>query len=322
MNKLFFQALLFVLTSSFFLSSTALSAEQTIHIAMLLWRGETAAEAGFLAGLKEKGYTVEYSIFDAEQNLKKLGSLLAEMSKKIDDYDYVYTFGTTVSRRTKVVVNERIPQIFNAVTDPVGAGIVASMKSTGGRISGASDAIPLSLQLESLLEVMEVNKLGFFFNPREKNSMLIRRDLYEQAQIKNIEVTDFRSPPAGNVLEKNLQQLVDNPTLVDAVFLPSDSFLVSKAPFIGQKLIEGRIKSFGSTKEYITGGVLMGIVVDYFSLGKSVAAIVDNHLHGKELQDIPVEVPENYDLMINNQTRKLLGISLSETLQSKAILYD
>ncbi|MBT8362721.1 MAG: hypothetical protein KJO32_17360, partial [Deltaproteobacteria bacterium] len=211
---------------------------------------------------------------------------------------------------------------FNVVTDPVGAGIVRSMKATGGRISGVSDAIPISLQLESIVEVMEVNKLGLFFNPREKNSMLIRRDLYEQAKKNNIEVTDFRSPPTENALEKNLQQLVNNPTLVDVVFLPSDSFLVSKAPLIGRKLLEGGIKSFGSSEEYIAGGVLMGIVVDYFSLGKSAAAIVDNHLNGKELQDIPVEIPSDYHLMINNQTRKLLGISLAESLQSKAILYD
>ncbi|MBT8361712.1 MAG: hypothetical protein KJO32_12225, partial [Deltaproteobacteria bacterium] len=152
MKKIFYQALLIILTSCICLNSTILSAEQNIHIAMLLWRGETAAEAGFLAGLEEKGYTVKYSIFDADQNLKKLGLLLAEMSRNIDDYDYVYTFGTTVSRRTKVVVNQRIPQIFNVVTDPVGAGIVTSMKSTGGRISGVSDAIPLSLQLESIIE--------------------------------------------------------------------------------------------------------------------------------------------------------------------------
>jgi len=304
------------------LSSVASASKAHLNIAVVLWRGETDAEAGFKSGLEELGYAVNYSYFDAGQDLKALGSLLHEISRNIERYDYIYTFGTTVSRRAKVVINQRVPQIFNAVTAPVEAGIAESSASPGRFIGGASDTVPSSLQLQRIREVMELNRLGLFFNPREKNSMLIRNEFYQHARINNFEIIDFRSPPVGNTLEQNLQTIIDTPSLVDAVFFPSDSFLASKAHLIGTKLKQARIASFGSLKDYIEGGVLMGVVVDYFSLGKAVATIIDKHQRGTNLQDIPVVMPSAYFLCINRTTKLLLDFPIPETLMKRAVLYQ
>ena len=46
---------------------------------MILWRGETQAESGFKDGLNELGYSAEYIIMNADQDIKKLGSLLNEL---------------------------------------------------------------------------------------------------------------------------------------------------------------------------------------------------------------------------------------------------
>jgi len=306
---------------SFSLNRSAFASERKLHIAMVLWRGETEAETGLKRGLKDLGYSVRYEQFDAEQNLKKLGSLLHTISENIETYDYIYTFGTTVSRRAKVIIHGRVPQIFNAVTDPVGAGIVTASDYAGTLIGGASDVIPLSLQVQNILEVMEIKRLGLFFNPREKNSMLIREEFYQYARKNNFEIIDFRSPPVGNILEQNLQKIIDNPTIVDAVYFPSDSFLASRAHDIGSKLREVKIASFGSLKEYIEGGLLMGFIVDYAALGKAVAGIIDKHQRGAKFHDIPVIKPSGYPLYINDTTMRLLGIRLSETLLSKGVFY-
>lgn len=306
----------------FSLSVNASTTEPDLNIAIMLWRGETNAEAGFKTGLEELGYSVNYSHFDAGQDLKKLGLLLHDISQNIERYDYIYTFGTTVSRRAKVIINERVPQIFNAVTDPVEAGIAESSASPGRLIGGASDAVPSSLQVQGILDVMELNRLGLFFNPREKNSMLIRNELYQHARTNNFKIIDFRSPPAGNILEQNLQTIIDNPTLVDAVFFPSDSFLASKAQFIGAKLKEARIASFGSLKDYIEGGLLMGFVVDYFSLGKAVATIIDRHQKGTKLQDIPIVMPSAHLLCINRTTKDLLEFPIPEKLMETGVFFQ
>lgn len=320
MKTCFYWLLIFIQIFYLPLSSPAASSEQ-LNIAMILWRGETRAEAGFKAGMKEFGYSVNYTHLDAGQDLKKLGLLLHEISQNVEQYDYIYTFGTTVSRRAKVIINGRVPQIFNAVTDPVGAGIADSIDSPGKLIGGASDIVPSLLQVQGILDVMEVNRLGLFFNPREKNSMLIRSEFYQHARNYNFEIIDFRSPPVGNLLEQNLQRIIDDPTLVDAVFFPSDSFLASKAHYIGSRLKEVRIASFCSLKEFIEGGLLMGFVVDYFRLGKDAAGIIDRHQKGTEFQDIQIVMPTEHPLYINIKTKELLEFPLSETLMEKSIFY-
>ena len=293
-----------------------------LKIAMLLWLGETEAEVGFKEGVQELGYSVEYTSFDLGQDLKKLGLALNKISSEIDTYDYVYTFGTTVSRRAKLVIRQRVPQIFTAVTDPVGAGIVTSLAVPGRFISGATDKVPLPMQIQGMLSAAEVKRLGFFFNPREKNSMLIRDELLLLARQHDFEVVDFRCPPEGSSLEDNLKRLIDTPGLVDAVLMPSDSYLGSRAEFIAEKLLAGRVISFGSLREYIEKGILMGIVIDYHRLGREVAKIVDQHQQFGSFYDIPVMEPKEYEWLVNLETQQKLGVSLPEQVLMRSTFLE
>ncbi len=303
-------------------SNSLLAGGKSLKIAMILWRGETRAESGFKDGLKQLGYSAEYIIINAGQDIKKLGVLLSKLKPKFDEFDYIYTFGTTVSRRTRVIVNDMVPQIFNAVTDPVEAGIVQSTESSGGNISGVSDAIPISVQIKSALEVIKFNKLGIFFNPREKNSMITRKELYNVAKDFDFEVIDLRSPPVQKMLQENLQKLIDESILVDVVYLPSDSFLVSNAKLIGSRLRTAKVKSIGAIKSFIENGVLMGVVIDYYQLGRAVAKIVDRHQKGEKLQNIPIEKVGKPYLVINKTTSDILHIKIPEAVLKKATIVE
>jgi ABC-type uncharacterized transport system substrate-binding protein len=322
MKNIVFRLLFLILVTLLVFSNSLLAGEKSLKIAMILWRGETRAESGFKDGLKELGYSVEYIIINAGQDIKKLGLLLSKIKPKFDEFDYIYTFGTTVSRRTRVIVNDRVPQIFNVVTDPVGAGIVQGMESSGGNISGMSDAIPISVQIKSALEVIKFNKLGIFFNPREKNSMIIRKELYNIAKDFDFEVIDLRSPPVKKMLQENLQKVIDKSILVDAVYLPSDSFLVSNAELIGSKLRAAKVKSIGAIKSFIENGALMGVVVDNYQLGRTVARIVDRHQKGEKLQNIPIAKVEKPYLVINKTTSNILNIKIPEAVFKKATIVE
>ena len=89
-----------------------------LHLAMILSCGETEAEQGFKDRLQELGYTVYYTVLNAEQNHKKLGVLLHELIPKLESFDYIYTFGTTVSSTPRVSVNNRVPQCFMSSATP------------------------------------------------------------------------------------------------------------------------------------------------------------------------------------------------------------
>jgi hypothetical protein len=89
-----------------------------LHLAMILSCGETEAEQGFKDRLQELGYTVYSTVLNAEQDHKKLGVLLHELIPKLESFDYIYTFGTTVSSTPRVSVNNRVPQMLHVVSDP------------------------------------------------------------------------------------------------------------------------------------------------------------------------------------------------------------
>ena len=322
MKNTVFRLLFLTLVILLVFSNSLLAGEKSLKIAMILWRGETQAERGFKDGLKELGYSSEYVIINAGQDIKKLGVLLNKLNPKFNEFDYIYTFGTTVSRRTRVIVNDRVPQIFNVVTDPVGAGIVQGMDSSGVNISGMSDAIPISVQIKSALEVIKFNKLGIFFNPREKNSMIIRKELYNIAKDFDVEVIDLRSPPVQKMLQENLQKVIDQSIPVDAVYLPSDSFLVSNAELIGSQLRAAKVKSIGAIKSFIENGALMGVVIDLYILGRAVAKIVDRHQKGEKLQNIPIEKVEEPYLIINKSTSDILNIKIPEAVLKKAAIVE
>ncbi len=322
MKNTIFRLLFLTVVILIVFDNSLLASDKSLKIAMILWRGETPAESGFKDRLQELGYSVDYTIMNAGQDIKKLGGLLSKLKPKFDEFDYIYTFGTTVSRRTRVIVNDRIPQIFNIVTDPVGAGIVQSMESSGGNISGMSNAIPISIQIKSALEVIKFNKIGIFFNPREKNSMITRKELYNIAKDFDFEVIDLRSPPVQKMLQENLQKLIDKSILVDAVYLPPDSFLVSNAELIGSQLRAAKVKSIGAIKGFIENGALMGVVFDYYQLGRTVAGIVDRHQKGEKLQNIPIEKVEEPYLIINKTTSDILNINIPEAILQKATIVE
>jgi ABC-type uncharacterized transport system substrate-binding protein len=304
-------------------SGAAGGAGQTLRVGMLLWRGPTDAEKGFKDGLKEFGYTVEYTELNANQDRGELGRLLRETVKpRLETLDYLYVYGTTVTLAAKSVVQDRVPMIFDIVNDPVGAGIVENLERSGGNIAGVSNEVPLALQLKTALGLFPIKRLGLLFNPREKNSMLVRDKIMAVAPSLGIEVVDLRSPPALDALKENLQKLRDRSIAVEAVYLPPDSFLISNAKEIGAALRESHVKSIASLEPFIDNGALLGVVPDYYQLGKAAAAMVRRHQGGQRLQDMAVEIDKDPGLKINANTARLLKVTIPDALKKRATFVE
>ena len=299
--------------------SAAKAETKTLRIAMIVWRGETAAEAGFRDGLKKLGYTVDITVIDAGQDRTVLRDRFEKtVMPHLDHFDYIYSFGTTATKMIKDLVGDKVPILFNAIAAPAGAGIVQSLEAPGGNISGASNAVALQTQIQAAMKLFPIKKLGLLFNPREKNAMIQRDRLTAIAKQYGFEVVDLRAPPAQDMLQKNLQQLADKSVAVDAVYLPADSFLISEADAIGAGLRAAKVKSIGAVKQFVSAGALMGTVPDYHELGMAVAGILDRSHKGEKLASIPVYVTQEPSLVINERTRAELGFKVPAEILQKA----
>jgi putative ABC transport system substrate-binding protein len=192
------------------------------------------------------------------------------------------------------------------------------MDASGGNIAGVTNEIPLSLQLQTALSLVPFKKLGLLFDPREKNSMLVREKLVEVARPLGLEVVDLRSPPAQNMLEDNLSKLRDRSIAVDAVYLPADSFIVSRSQLIGTELRAARIKSIGAIERYVDDGALLGLVPEYRDLGRAAATIVHRHQGGQKLAEMLVQSDRDPLLKINATTSRARQVEVPAALRKRA----
>lgn len=266
--------------------------EKTLDIAMILWRGETDAERGFKARLEELNYKVNYTTWDAKQDRKVLKKFLKTKIKPIlRKYDYVYTFGTTVTKATRVITrSRRVPHIFNVVTYPENIGIDPKK---GLNITGVSSRVPLELQIDRAKEIVPFNTLGFIYNPRENNSMAQKIEIEKLGKRSGFTVVAIRSSPKEKNLEESLNQLFSHN--IDVLYLPSDSYLISEANVIGQLLKSNKIKSIGSHQTYVDQGALLGFIADYHNLGMEAANIIDRHEKGEKIKDIPINTSDSFE---------------------------
>jgi len=320
-NKLLFILLISIFTLNIQAQPTTIKASEVsnkeLNIALILWRGETKAEVSFKKTLKDLGYKVKYTIYNAQNQRFKFPDVLRRID--FSKYDYIYTFGTTASQLSKRLLDNKVPQIFNIVSSPVMANVVNSMENSGGNIAGVSNQVPLELQIKTALSVFKFKRLALFFNPREQNSMIIRSKLIHLGQKYNFEVVSLRSP-IKDMLNDNLNKLTSGSIKVDAVYLPADSFIVSNARLIGEELRKAKIKSIGAIQEYVEQGALMGTVTDYIKLGSMAAFIVHQHKSGTNLESIPVQIQENPFIVLNKTTCDILEIELDQSILDQAII--
>lgn len=323
MKKISISLLTFLIVSMGLMISPSLAAQKNLSVAVILWRGETVAEKGFQDRLAELGYSIKYSKFDAAQKKDKLLTILKDQIEPgIKSFNYIYTFGTTTSLAAKSFLKGRKPQIFNIVAGPVEAGLVNSWQSSGGNLCGVSNSVPVDIQIKAALKLFSFKKLVVFHNPKEKNSSIFLNRIKKASKTYNFNVYDLPATPNSDELESNLEKLSAGSIDVDAVYLPPDSYLASKAELIGDHLKEAKIKTIGSIGDYIKAGALMGTVPDYYQLGASAAEIIDMNLKGKKLSEIPIRSSSKPKIIINKKTSELLGISIPENIVEKAVMVE
>lgn len=288
------------------LSTTAVFAKNDVHIAMVLWRGVTEAEQGFQAQLKESGeFGCHFEIFDANQDKKKLKTIIQALDPS--KYDLIYAFGTTVTKMLKQRVSDR-PIVFNIVSRPIKAKVIDSWENSGSNVTGASNAVPMHSAFSTVSRVLKIRRLGFLYNPKEDNSK-IQRDEIEGLQGKfgyrmvdvPIETLDDLPGAIGKLLDGN----------VDAVLLPSDSFVKASADHIIPLLNENRIPSIVSIPAMVRDNqAFLGLGPDYYKLGKLAGEKAIAILRGNEPNQVPSSTLKRLHMTVNLSTARKIGVNV------------
>ena len=278
-------------------------------IAMVLWRGETEAEKGFKEQLTLMGYTPHFTIFNAEQNKTTLGKILrVDLRPHLDQYDYIYTFGTTISKATQQTLNGKKPHLFNIVADPIGAGLVSHQRGGTKNIAGSSNAVDHEALIKAAKTKLALTTLAVPFNPKEKNSKLQLNQITTLGEKYGYKTIPVRVNPDKNIYLDNIKTILQQPN-IDAVYFLPDSFMISHSKHIMPLLTSAQLPTICSTAKYIKNGCFMGIGADYYTLGKQVAILLDRHAKsGEALESMAIQFDQTPRLLINEKTQQALGM--------------
>jgi putative tryptophan/tyrosine transport system substrate-binding protein len=273
-------------------------------------------------GLKEKldvlmgadSYTIEY------QNAQGKPDNISLMSQQLVDakVDLIYAIATNAAQGVYAATDGTgIPVVFNAVTDPVDAGIVKSMDKSGTHAIGVSDVAPIDKQLALIKEILpEAKNIGILFNTGESNSA-VQIAIAEQEASKlglNIikqGVSDRAdiALSAASLLEK-----------VDAIYNITDNMMVEATALIVDAANMAKKPVFAAEDGKFDLGLLAAESIDYKNLGELGAELVKQILvDGKNPAEMPVSTVTDTVLYISKEVADKLNITLPDSVLSRGV---
>lgn len=263
------------------------------------------ARDGFLEKLDESG--IEYELVEENQNGDM--SLTTTMAEKLKggEVDLIYAISTPSAQGVKNVVQD-IPVVFSAVTDPVGAGLVESIENPGGNITGVSDYIDPSNQIDMFLKIYpEIKTFGVLYNTSEQNAMVQIEELEKILEEKGLKLETIGVTSTNDIP----QAMVALGGKIDALYALTDNMIASAAPVVSEKLIQMNIPSLSAEEGQVTNGLLMSEGVDYKNHGAQAGEMAIKILNGESAENIPVEYNKENVKKINKGTAERLNLDLS-----------
>ncbi len=232
-----------------------------------------------------------------------------------DQVDLMVGIATPVAMNMQAATEDnKIPVIFSAVSDPLGAGLVDTMANPGANISGTSDYLDAASVVDLMLALdPELKKVGLLYDVSQDSSTAAIASAKLLLNEKGIEVVE---KTGTNVDEIRLavQSLVSEN--VEAVFTPTDNTVMTAELSIYEDLLAARIPHFTGADSFALNGAFLGYGVDYANLGKETAEMIfDVLVNKKDPASLSVRTFDNGIVTINNDAIKALGLDLNDLLK-------
>jgi putative tryptophan/tyrosine transport system substrate-binding protein len=291
----------------------AAAAENKVRkVAMILFRGQTASERGFLETVNASpDFVVRCRTFNARHSEERLKEIVAGLDAS--KYDLIYTFGTLATQTAMEKIKD-VPIVYNVVQRPIEAGIIGSWRRSGNNVTGASNIVTMESAFRTLALVMDIRKLGFVYNDNDPASKIQRADIEKIQRKFGFRVLDIPVRDVEAIPEAMMRAVSEK---VDAVLCPADSFIKANAGLIVSALNKHRIPTIATIPELVKeNGALISLGPDYYELGQVAGRNALEVLGGKRPSDVPSKTVRNLHIYINLKTADRLGINFPLQLLS------
>ncbi len=273
----------------------------------------------FRQALRELGYVEGQSInYDYRYSAGVPGRLATAVGELVRrPVDLIATFGTPPTEAAKAATTT-IPIVMVGVGDPVRTGLVASLARPGGNITGNTVLSPDlgAKRLQLLREAIPtVARVAYLANPGNAATLDVLAELKLAAAAANMAVIGVEF---GSASEFDVALAVMLRERTEALLVSNDPFHQLHVGRIIDFLAKNRIAGMFQSKENVAAGGLMAYGASLPDLFRRAAAYVHRILQGAKPADLPIELPTKFNLAINLNTARILGLDLPPLLVARA----
>ena len=321
------RAFIAFLASAAIVRPLAVQAQQRTVIPRIGYLSPGSASGGFQArdeafrqALRDLGYiegktiVIEYRF--AEGSFDRLPALAAELVQL--KVDVIVAVVTQASLAAKVATSS-IPIVMVAVSDPVGSGLVTSLRRPGGNITGTSGMTGevVGKTLELLKEAAPwISRVAVLWNP---DNTVFQAQLLQGAQaaapMLGVQLRTFGARDADGL---NLAFAAITAERVDGLLVLADPGLALHQQRIVEFAERNRLPAMYGIKEFAASGGLATYAANMTDQFRRAATYVDKIVKGAKAADLPIEQPTKFELVINLKTAKTLGLNVPSTLLGRA----
>jgi putative ABC transport system substrate-binding protein len=274
--------------------------------------------ATFRQGLSETGYVegknvaIEYRW--AEGSYDRLPALAANL---VDlDVNVIVAGGAAVLAAKDAT--STIPIVFFGGGDPVAAGWATSLARPGGNLTGFSilvgELMPKRLELLSEL-VPQAGVIALLVNPNSAAAEGQTRDVQKAARAKGVQLS---------ILKASTESEIDA-AFASLVQLQAGALLVGADPFFNsrrEKLValsaRFAVPAIYEWREFAELGGLISYGPSQAGLWRQVGIYAGRILKGEKPADLPVQQPTTFELVVNLNTAKVLGLTVPPSILARA----
>jgi ABC-type uncharacterized transport system substrate-binding protein len=274
----------------------------------------------FRQGLKEVGYVegenVTIVFRFAEGQLDRLPELAADLVRR---QVTVIAASATIAAPAAKAATTTIPIAFIAAEDPVRLGLVASLARPGGNLTGINffSTELAAKRLDLLHELLpRAVRVAVIVNPAEAtNTASTLRDVEAAARAigLQVQVLNASTSPEINAAFENVGR--DRP---DALFVGANTFLTARRIQVVQLAAFYRLPAVYPTRDFVEVGGLMSYGTNISDVYRQLGIYAGRILKGAKPADLPVVQSSKFDLVINAETARMLGLAVPPMLLARA----
>ncbi|MDA3129206.1 ABC transporter substrate-binding protein [Aliibacillus thermotolerans] len=277
-----------------------------------------AAYQGFKDALADQGFVegenVTYDFQNAQNDQNNTTTIANNFVA--EGVDLIFA-NSTPSAQAALQASTDIPIVFTSVTDAVSAGLIEDIDTPSDLVTGVMDLHPdaIELTVDFIAEYFPGSSVGMVYNSGEQNSVSQIEAVEEAAADTDLEIIT-RSVSNSAEVQQATESLIGD---ADLIYIITDNTVVSALESVVDVANNQEMPLVVGEPDSLERGGFATFGIDYYTIGYRTGEMAAEILSGEKTPaDIPVEYPEDMQLIINREAAEAQGVDIHEDWDAEA----